>query len=83
MRAAPGRRAAVTQEVEGARIEFDLDAGCRLACFAVGGRELPVSCVPSPIDCGCYPMALYAGRVRDDRFVVEPGRPLVAEGTIP
>ena len=73
----------VTQEVEGARIEIDLDAGCRLASFAVGGRELLVARVPSAIDWGGYPMAPYAGRVRDDPFVVEPGRRLVAEGTIP
>jgi len=58
----------VTQAVEGARIEIDLDAGCRLASFAVGGRELLVTDGPGPIDRGCYPMAPYAGRVREGRF---------------
>jgi aldose 1-epimerase len=58
----------VTQSVEGARIEIDLEAGCRLASFEVGGRELLVTTAPSPIDWGCYPMAPYAGRVRDGCF---------------
>jgi len=57
-----------TQVVEGARVEIDLDAGCRLASFAVGGRELLVTAGPGPIDWGCYPMAPYAGRVREGRF---------------
>lgn len=34
----------------------------------VGGHELLVTSAPSPIDWGCYPMAPYAGRVRDGRF---------------
>jgi len=58
----------VTQAVEGARIEIDLDAGCRLASLRVGGHELLVTGAPAPIDWGCYPMAPYAGRVREGRF---------------
>ena len=58
----------VTQSVGGARIEIDLEAGCRLASIRVGGHELLVTSAPSPIDWGCYPMAPYAGRVRDGRF---------------
>jgi aldose 1-epimerase len=58
----------VTQAVEGARIEIDLEAGCRLASLEVSGHQLLVTAAPSPIDWGCYPMAPYAGRVRDGRF---------------
>lgn len=58
----------VTQSAGGARIEIDLDAGCRLASLEVGGHQLLVTSAPSPIDWGCYPMAPYAGRVRDGRF---------------
>jgi galactose mutarotase-like enzyme len=58
----------VTQSVGGARIEIDLDAGCRLASLQAGGHELLVTSAPSPIDWGCYPMAPYAGRVRDGCF---------------
>lgn len=63
-----GQPAVVIQSVEGARLEVDLEAGCRLASFAVGGHELLVTSAPSPIDWGCYPMAPYAGRVRDGCF---------------
>lgn len=58
----------VTRAVEGARLEVDLDAGGRLASLQVGGHELLVTSGPSPIDWGCFPMAPYAGRVRDGRF---------------
>jgi len=58
----------VTQSVGGGRIEIDLAAGCRLASLQVGGHELLVTSAPSPIGWGCYPMAPYAGRVRDGRF---------------
>lgn len=58
----------ITQVVEGVRIGIDLDAGCRLASLRVGGHELLVSGAPALIDWGCYPMAPYAGRVREGRF---------------
>jgi len=61
----------VTQSVGGARIEIDLDAGCRVASLQAGGHELLVTSAPSPIDWGCYPMAPYAGRVRDGRFAFQ------------
>lgn len=63
----------VTQSVGGARISIDLDAGCRLASLQVGGHELLVTSAPSPIGWGCYPMAPYAGRVRDGRFSFRGG----------
>jgi aldose 1-epimerase len=61
----------VTQSAEGAHIEIDLEAGCRLASLEVDGRELLVTSAPSPIDWGCYPMAPYAGRVREGRFTFQ------------
>lgn len=61
----------VAQAAGGARIEVDLDAGCRLASFEVHGHELLVAPASSLIDWGCYPMAPYAGRVRRGRFSFE------------
>jgi aldose 1-epimerase len=61
----------VSQSAGGARIEVDLDAGCRLASLEVQGHELLVAPVSDPIAWGCYPMAPYAGRVRRGRFSFE------------
>jgi len=58
----------VIRAVEGARLEIDLEAGCRLASLQVKGHELLVTAGPNPIDWGAYPMAPYAGRVRDGHF---------------
>ena len=46
----------------------DLDAGGRLASFVVEGRELLVTEGYGPIAWGSFPMAPFAGRVRDGRF---------------
>lgn len=46
----------------------DLDHGCRIASLRIGGHELLVTSGPSPIEWGLYPMAPYAGRVRNGRF---------------
>ena len=56
------------QSAGDARIEIDLDAGCRLASLEVNGHELLVTSASNPIEWGCYPMAPYAGRVREGRF---------------
>jgi aldose 1-epimerase len=58
----------ITQSAGAARIEIDLDHGCRLASLQVQGHELLVTSGPGPIAWGCYPMAPYAGRVREGRF---------------
>jgi len=58
----------ISQAVDEAGIAIDLDHGCRLASLRVQGHELLVTSAPSPIDWGCYPMAPYAGRVREGRF---------------
>ena len=52
-----------------ARVTVDLDHGARLASFILEGRELLVTEGPSAIRWGSYPMAPWAGRVRQGRFV--------------
>ncbi len=51
-----------------ADLVVDLDRGCRIASMRTGGHELLVREGPSPIDWGMYPMAPYAGRVRNGSF---------------
>ena len=58
----------VSQAAGSAHLVIDLDHGCRLASLRVHGHELLVTSAPSPIEWGCYPMAPYAGRVREGRF---------------
>ena len=52
----------------GVEAVVDLAAGGRLASFAIGGTELLRTTADGPMWWGCYPMAPYAGRVRDARF---------------
>ncbi|MDF1597122.1 MAG: aldose 1-epimerase [Acidimicrobiia bacterium] len=61
----------VVQANSHASVSIDLDQGCRLASLVVDGNELLVTEGSGPIDWGCYPMAPYAGRVRDGRFSFE------------
>jgi aldose 1-epimerase len=58
----------ITRSAGAARLAIDLDHGCRLASLQVQGHELLVTSAPRPISWGCYPMAPYAGRVKDGRF---------------
>lgn len=54
-----------------AEAEIDLDAGCRLASLIVFGNELLVTqpiADPASISWGAFPMAPYAGRIRDGVF---------------
>jgi aldose 1-epimerase len=44
------------------------DAGGRLASLVVAGQERLVTDGPGPTMWGCFPMAPWAGRVRDGRF---------------
>jgi aldose 1-epimerase len=46
----------------------DLTHGGRLSSLVVDGRELLVTDGPGPIAWGSFPMAPFAGRVRDGRF---------------
>jgi aldose 1-epimerase len=52
----------------GADVEIDLAAGGRIASFVVDGRELLVTEGLGPIAWGSFPMAPFAGRVREGRF---------------
>ena len=47
---------------------MDLVAGGRVASLVVDGRELLRTSRDGPRDWGSYPMAPYAGRVRDAEF---------------
>jgi galactose mutarotase-like enzyme len=58
----------VVQEAGDARLVVDLDAGGRLASLEVAGTELLVTADADPIAWGCYPMAPWAGRVRNGVF---------------
>ena len=49
----------------GVEAVVDLGAGGRIASFAIDGRELLRTAGDGPLSWGCYPMAPYAGRVRD------------------
>ncbi len=51
-----------------ASIEVDVAAGCRLSSLEIRGRQILVTGASRPIDWGLYPMAPYAGRVRNGRF---------------
>lgn len=51
-----------------ARVVVDAECGGRIASFAVDQLELLVGAGDSALDWGCYPMAPFAGRVRNGRF---------------
>jgi len=51
-----------------ARVLWDLENGGRLASLQVHGLELLVTEADNPIDWGCYPMAPFAGRLRDGQL---------------
>jgi aldose 1-epimerase len=56
------------QDVE---LTLDLTAGGRFASLVVEGHELLVTGGAGPISWGCYPMAPFAGRIRDGRFTFD------------
>ena len=58
-------------ENENARIEIDEVQGGRISSMRVGDLDLLVSAGESPLAWGCYPMAPWAGRVRNGRFQFE------------
>ena len=51
-----------------ARVAVDAARGGRIGSLRVDGLELLVSRGPDPLRWGCYPMAPWAGRVREGRF---------------
>ena len=61
----------VVLESATARLTIDPTAGGRMSSLIVGGTELLVTEGMGPIMWGCYPMAPFAGRIRDGRFTFE------------
>ena len=59
---------AIVLEGDGATLTVDAEHGARLASLLVDGHELLVTEGDGPIWWGCYPMAPFAGRIRDGRF---------------
>lgn len=51
-----------------AELTVDLAAGGRFASLVADGHELLLTDGPGPIWWGCYPMAPFAGRIRDGRL---------------
>jgi aldose 1-epimerase len=50
------------------RLTVDHRQGGRMASLRIGEREVLLTEGWGPIDWGCYPMAPFAGRIRDGRF---------------
>jgi aldose 1-epimerase len=51
-----------------ATLRIDPAQGGRIASLVVGGHELLITEAHGPLWWGCYPMAPFAGRIRDGRF---------------
>ena len=54
----------------GVEAVVDLGAGGRVASLVIDGRELLRTTRNGPVDWGSFPMAPYAGRIRDAEFTV-------------
>ena len=63
-----GESRRIVLERDDVRLTVDPGAGGRIASLIVGGHELLVTEGNGPIWWGCYPMAPFAGRIRDGRF---------------
>jgi aldose 1-epimerase len=66
--AADAGRHVVLLRAGDASLTIDPAAGGRFSSLVVGGHELLVTEGFGPIEWGCYPMAPFAGRIRDGRF---------------
>lgn len=69
-------------EAAGARLEIRPQDGGRIRSLAVDGIELLITEGYGPIMWGCYPMAPWAGRIRDGRFSFR-GRDVQLPRTMP
>lgn len=65
---ASGEADRVVLSGEGATLTVDPSAGGRIASLVVQGHEILVTDGEGPLWWGCYPMAPFAGRIRDGRF---------------
>lgn len=61
-------------EAGGARLTIDPAQGGRFTSLVVDGQELLVTEGYGPMRWGCYPMAPFAGRIRDGRFTFRGAR---------
>ncbi|HAS10861.1 MAG TPA: aldose epimerase [Acidimicrobiaceae bacterium] len=63
-----------TLEAGGASVTIDHEHGGRLSSLVVGGNELLIDAMgrsDDPTSWGCFPLAPFAGRIRDGRFSFE------------
>jgi aldose 1-epimerase len=58
----------ITLRAGDAALTIDLPSGGRFSSLVVRGHELLVTEGRGPLEWGCYPMAPFAGRIRDGRF---------------
>jgi aldose 1-epimerase len=65
-----------------ARLTIDPASGGRMSSLVVAGSELLVTEGMGPIMWGCYPMAPFAGRIRDGRFTFD-GREVTLPRAMP
>jgi aldose 1-epimerase len=63
-----GAEDGIVLEADEVRLTIEPAAGGRFASLVVAGHELLVTHGDGPIWWGCYPMAPFAGRIRDGRF---------------
>jgi aldose 1-epimerase len=75
-------RDVVTLRAGDARLTIDPAAGGRFASLVIGGHELLVTEGLGPIEWGCFPMAPFAGRIRDGRLTFR-GRAYQLETNLP
>jgi aldose 1-epimerase len=72
----------VTVRAGHAELTIDPAQGGRLSTLVVDGHEILVTEGFGPIEWGCYPMAPFAGRIRDGRFAFR-GRDYQLETNLP
>ena len=83
-RAQDGREAELLHlDAPGAHAIVDLADGGRVSSLVVDGRELLVTEGSGPFACGSFPMAPFAGRVRDGTFTFGGQRHQLAIGMPP
>jgi aldose 1-epimerase len=75
-------RDVVTLRAGDAALTIDPAVGGRFSSLVVDGHELLVTEGLGPIEWGCYPMAPFAGRIRDGRFTFR-GRAHQLETNLP
>jgi aldose 1-epimerase len=80
--AADAGRAVVVLRASDAALTIDPAAGGRFSSLVVDGHELLVTEGVGPIEWGCFPMAPFAGRIRDGRFTFR-GRTYQLETNLP